>query len=87
MPSKGQILTNPESGDVYEFIETAKDTNGERVTMKMTLKSTGKLVPDHLHSLQDEHFEVISGNLKVNPWQLRNRKQRNIVLYKPRNPR
>lgn len=65
MPAKGQILTNPESGDVYEFIETAKDTNGERVTMKMTLKSTGKLVPDHLHSLQDEHFEVISGNLTI----------------------
>lgn len=47
MPTKGQILTNPDSGDIYEFLETAKDTNGQRVTMKMTLKSKGELVPDH----------------------------------------
>jgi quercetin dioxygenase-like cupin family protein len=65
MPTKGQILTNPDSGDIYEFLETAKDTNGQRVTMKMTLKSTGKLVPNHFHALQDEHFEVVSGNLTI----------------------
>lgn len=65
MPAKGQILTNPVTGDVYEFFETAKDTNGERVTMKMTLKSKGELVPNHLHSLQDEHFEVVSGKLTI----------------------
>jgi quercetin dioxygenase-like cupin family protein len=65
MPTKGQILTNPDSGDIYEFLETAKDTNGQRVTMKMTLKSKGKLVPSHFHALQDEHFEVVSGNLTI----------------------
>lgn len=65
MPAKGQILNNPDTGDSYEFLETAKDTNGERVTMKMTLKSKGKLVPDHYHALQDEHFEVVSGKLTI----------------------
>jgi len=65
MPTKGQILTNPASGDIYEFLETAKDTNGQRVTMKMTLKSKGELVPNHFHALQDEHFEVVSGNLTI----------------------
>lgn len=65
MPSKGQILSNPDTGDVYEFLETAKDTNGQRVTVKMTLKSKGELVPNHLHALQDEHFEVLSGNLTI----------------------
>ncbi len=65
MPSKGQILNNPDTGDIYEFLETAKDTNGERVTMKMTLKSTGELVPNHFHALQDEHFEVVSGKLTI----------------------
>jgi quercetin dioxygenase-like cupin family protein len=65
MPSKGQILHNPETGDIYEFLETAKDTNGQRVTIKMTLKSKGELVPDHYHALQDEHFEVVSGKLTV----------------------
>jgi quercetin dioxygenase-like cupin family protein len=65
MPSKGQILINPNTGDIYEFLETAKDTNGERVTMKMTLKSKGELVPNHFHVLQDESFEVISGKLTI----------------------
>lgn len=65
MPTKGQILCNPYTGDVYEFLETAKDTNGQRVTMKMTLKSKGELVPNHFHALQDEHFEVVSGKLTI----------------------
>ena len=65
MPSKGQILSNPDTGDIYEFLETAKDTNGLRVTMKMTLKSKGELVPNHFHALQDEHFKVLSGNLTI----------------------
>lgn len=65
MPTKGQILTNPQTGDVYEFLETANDTKGERVKMKMTLKSNGELVPNHFHALQDEHFEVIEGKLTV----------------------
>ena len=29
MPTKGQILTNPITGDTYEYLQTAKDTNGE----------------------------------------------------------
>ena len=65
MPSKGQILNNPNAGDVYEFLETAKDTKGQRVTIKITLKSKGELVPNHFHALQDEHFEVISGKLTI----------------------
>ena len=65
MPSKGQTLSNPYTGDIYEFLETAKDSNGQRVTMKMTLKSKGEQVPNHFHALQDEHFEVISGKLTI----------------------
>jgi quercetin dioxygenase-like cupin family protein len=65
MPTKGQILSNPNTGDIYEFLETAKDTNGKRVTMKMTLKSKGEQVPNHYHALQEEHFEVVSGKLTI----------------------
>jgi quercetin dioxygenase-like cupin family protein len=65
MPTKGQILTNPVTGDIYEYVETAKDTNGERVTMKATIKTKGPLVPNHIHVTQDETFEVISGKLTI----------------------
>lgn len=65
MAKKGQILKNPQSGDTYEFLETAKETNGERVTIKVTLKTKGPLVPDHMHLLQDESFEIVAGKLTI----------------------
>ena len=65
MPTKGQTITNPTNGDSYEFLETAKDTNGVRVAMKATIKSKGQIVPKHYHVLQDETFEVISGQITI----------------------
>ena len=35
MPTKGQVLKDNYTGDSFEFIETAADTNGERVTIKV----------------------------------------------------
>jgi quercetin dioxygenase-like cupin family protein len=65
MPEKGQVLSNPITGDIYEFIETAKNTNGKRVSIKCTVKAKGQTVPNHIHVLQDEIFEVISGKLTI----------------------
>jgi quercetin dioxygenase-like cupin family protein len=65
MPTKGQIAVNPTNGDAYEFLETAKDTNGQRVTLKATIHSKGQYVPRHFHVFQDETFEVVSGRLTI----------------------
>lgn len=65
MPTKGQVITNPKNGNSYEFVETASDTNGKYVVMKATLNGKGMNVPNHIHTLQDETFEVISGKLTV----------------------
>lgn len=65
MPQKNQILTNPITGDVFEFIETAAESQGERVVLKTTLNAKGLLVPNHFHVLQDERFEVLSGELTI----------------------
>jgi quercetin dioxygenase-like cupin family protein len=65
MPTKGQTIINPTNGDSYEFIETAKDTQGERVCMKAIINSKGQLVPKHFHVFQDETFEVVSGQLTI----------------------
>lgn len=65
MPTKGQIITNPLTNDSYEYVETAKDTHGERVTMKATIQSKGEVVPKHIHVYQEETFEVLSGKLTI----------------------
>lgn len=63
MPVKGQKLVDKFTGDSFEFLETSADTNGERVTVKVILKSKGQTVDDHLHILQDEKFEILSGKM------------------------
>lgn len=65
MPTKGQILTNPITGDTFEYLQTASDTNGKQVVMKTSIKSKGKIVPNHIHLLQEETFEVLSGQLFI----------------------
>lgn len=65
MPKVGQLLINQVNGDSFEFVETAKDTNGQRVSLISTIKSKGQIVPNHIHVLQDEYFEIISGKLTV----------------------
>ena len=65
MPKQGQTLTNPIQGDSYDFLETAQSTHGERVVMKACIHTQGQLVPNHLHVFQDEHFEVLSGELVI----------------------
>lgn len=63
MPTKGQKLVDKFTGDTIEFIETSADTNGERVTLKVTLKSKGQTVDDHLHLMQEESFKILSGRM------------------------
>jgi len=65
MPVKGQILVDPTTGDTYEFLETAADTNGSRCSFRSTTNRRGPLVPAHFHLLQDETFEVLSGELTI----------------------
>ena len=63
MPTKGQKLVDNFTGDTIEFVETSSDTNGERVTLKVTLKSKGQTVDDHIHLLQEETFKMLSGKM------------------------
>ena len=63
MPSKGQIIIDKLTGNTIEFIETAEDTNGKQVTVKICQKSAGQLVDDHIHVQQQETFKVLSGRI------------------------
>jgi quercetin dioxygenase-like cupin family protein len=63
MATKAQILTNPETGEYFEFVETATETGGACTTLKVLIKKGGFKPVMHKHLLQDESFEVISGQL------------------------
>src|ERR1043165_1376399 len=65
MPHKGQIIKNPKTGDVFEFLETCESTNGEKMVLQQTIKTKGHLYPNHLQTLQDETFEVVAGKLTI----------------------
>jgi mannose-6-phosphate isomerase-like protein (cupin superfamily) len=41
------------------------DTRGERLEVETTWSGGGDLPPAHFHPAQDEHFEVVEGNLRV----------------------
>lgn len=65
MPTKGQVFTLSSNGNSIEYLETAEDTNGERVVMRDTVYQKGPFVPNHIHVLQEETFEVLSGKLTI----------------------
>ncbi len=61
MATKGQRLTNPATGEYFEFVETAAETGGKYSTVKVLLKKGGFKPVLHKHLEQDESFEVVSG--------------------------
>lgn len=64
MPQKGKKQVNPATGDVYEFLELSSDSAGDRIRLKQTLHK-GQLYAAHFHTLQDEIFEVLEGQLTI----------------------
>lgn len=63
MSLKGQKLINPENGEYFEFVTTVSETQGVYSTLKTLTKKGGFTPVMHKHLLQDETFEVISGQL------------------------
>lgn len=63
MAFKGQVWDDPASNSKVEVLETAADTNGDRLCYRFTLKAGGFRPVLHLHEKQDEVFEILSGKL------------------------
>jgi mannose-6-phosphate isomerase-like protein (cupin superfamily) len=63
MAHAGQIITNPVSGETFEFLQTAADTDGELLAFNLTLTPHGKVPGAHVHPEQEERFEVLSGTM------------------------
>jgi mannose-6-phosphate isomerase-like protein (cupin superfamily) len=64
MAYTGQILDNPVSGERIIFRKTAADTDGELLEIDLELAPNGHVPGKHVHPVQEERFEVLSGTMK-----------------------
>jgi quercetin dioxygenase-like cupin family protein len=63
MIRSGDTLTNPVTGEVIRFVETAADTNGEYVLVEVVVEPNGFVAAAHVHPYQTEIFEILDGEL------------------------
>ena len=64
MAYAGQTLENPVSGERIVFCKTSADTDGELVAFELLLDPEGHVPGAHVHSEQEERFEVVKGTVK-----------------------
>ncbi len=64
MVTSGEVLTNPVTREKIIFHKTARDTAGELLRADLYLPPGGFVAAEHIHPLQEERFEVISGTLQ-----------------------
>jgi quercetin dioxygenase-like cupin family protein len=57
----GDTIENPVTGERFAFIHTAASTGGELLEFDFALRPGGKVPIPHVHPIQTERFEVISG--------------------------
>ena len=57
----GDVLHNPVTGELVQFLKTSADTNGEYVEIECVVAPNGTVAAAHIHPSQTERFEVIAG--------------------------
>lgn len=60
MARSGQIIESPPTRQRIEFLQTAADTGGELLALRVTVGPGGR-VPGHVHLEQEERFAVEEG--------------------------
>jgi quercetin dioxygenase-like cupin family protein len=64
MITPGQTLSNPVTGERFTFTDTAATTGGELLAFDFALRPGGAVPIPHVHPIQTERFEVVSGQMK-----------------------
>lgn len=59
----GDVLHNPVTGELMQFLKTSADTNGEYVYIEVVVEPNGFVAAAHVHPYQTEQFEIVSGEL------------------------
>jgi mannose-6-phosphate isomerase-like protein (cupin superfamily) len=60
----GQTLENPVTGERFTFTHTAASTGGELLAFDFALRPGGSVPMPHVHPIQTERFEVVSGQMR-----------------------
>jgi quercetin dioxygenase-like cupin family protein len=64
MITPGQTLENPVTGERFTFTRTAASTDGELLAFDFALRPGGAVPIPHVHPVQTERFEVVSGQMR-----------------------
>lgn len=64
MITTGQSVSNPVTGETLVFRKTSADTHGEAVVVEALVEPHGAVAAAHVHPAQEEHFEVLAGELE-----------------------
>jgi quercetin dioxygenase-like cupin family protein len=65
MAKSGDVIENPVSGERVTFYQTAAETGGELLRWEHALRPGARVPYDHIHSVQEERFEVVAGTAAV----------------------
>ncbi len=65
MASEGQTIINIATGETLTFTQTAAMTGGKLLSFNLILDPGSTVPMKHVHTEQDEIFEVISGRVNV----------------------
>lgn len=65
MDARRDVVENPVTGDRIIFSKRAVDTDGELVLGELHAAPQSPGLPEHIHPTQDEHWEVLSGELSI----------------------
>jgi quercetin dioxygenase-like cupin family protein len=60
----GDTLENPVTGERFTFTHTAASTGGELLAFDFALRPGGAVPIPHVHPIQTERFEVVSGRMR-----------------------
>jgi mannose-6-phosphate isomerase-like protein (cupin superfamily) len=59
----GDVLHNPVTGELLQFLKTSADTDGEYVHVEVVVEPDGFVAAAHVHPYQTERFEIVSGEV------------------------
>ena len=65
MASTGDVLENPLTGQTLTFRRTTAQTGGELLEVESSWEAAGPEPPEHHHPHQQEHFQVLEGELRA----------------------